>query len=198
MKNKIPTIKEQIKTLKIIDDKQRSEVQSCIDFLKKYPKCDFYGRDNIVGHATASAWVTNKNRDKVLMVYHNIYDSFCWAGGHADGDTDLLYVAKKEVQEETGLKESDLKVLNNGNPIDIAMLCVQPHEKRGKWVAPHLHLNVTYAFESDEKIAIRKLESENSDVKWLKISDLKKIVKEEHMKHIYDRIIKMLKDDKSL
>jgi 8-oxo-dGTP pyrophosphatase MutT (NUDIX family) len=185
-------IKDQIKKIKIIDEKQRSEVQSCIDFLAKFPDCDIYTRDNIMGHVTSSAWVTNKKRDKVLMVYHNIYDSFCWAGGHNDGDIDSLHVAIKEVSEETGLKESDLKVLNNGNPIDIAMLCVYPHEKRGKWIAPHLHLNLTYAFEADEKLSIRKLDSENSDVKWLKISDLNKVVKEEHMKHIYDRIIKQL------
>ena len=37
------------------------------------------------------------------MVYHNIYDSWSWLGGHADGETDLLAVALREVKEETGL-----------------------------------------------------------------------------------------------
>ena len=41
-------------------------------------------RENEVAHITASAWVVNKDRSKVLMVYHNIYNSWSWLGGHAD------------------------------------------------------------------------------------------------------------------
>lgn len=59
-------------------------------------------RENTVAHMTASAWVVNKDRSKVLMVYHNIYDSWSWLGGHADGETDLLAVALREVKEEAG------------------------------------------------------------------------------------------------
>lgn len=189
-------ILEQIKNIKVIDDKQRSEIQACVNFIEKHPDGDFYTRDNIIGHVCVSAWIVNKNNDKVLMVYHNIYDSFCWVGGHADGDKDLLNVAKKETSEETGLNEKDLKVLNNGEPIDVIMQCVIPHEKRGKWVAPHLHLTVVFAFEADDTLSIRKLESENSDVKWLKISEINNIIKEEHMKHIYDRLVKIMNDVK--
>ena len=50
-------------------------------------------RENAVAHMTASAWVVNADRSKVLMVYHNIYNSWSWLGGHADGETDLLSVA---------------------------------------------------------------------------------------------------------
>ncbi|MDR2933869.1 MAG: NUDIX hydrolase [Rickettsiales bacterium] len=188
------TLISQIKNLKIIDSKQQSESDACLKFIEKYPDGDFYTRDNTIGHVCVSAWIVNKNRDKVLMVYHNIYDSFCWIGGHADGDKDLLHVAKKETEEEVGLNEKDLKVLNNAEPVDIVMQCCPPHEKRGKWIAPHLHLTVVYAFETDESLEIRKLESENSDVKWLDISNLNQIVKEEHMKHIYDRLTKLVND----
>lgn len=52
---------------------------------------------------TASAWVVNKDRSKVLMIYHNIYNSWSWLGGHADGETDLLAVAIREVREEAGI-----------------------------------------------------------------------------------------------
>lgn len=60
-------------------------------------------RENTVAHITASAWVVNKDRSKVLMVYHNIYNSWSWLGGHADGETDLLSVAIREVKEEAGI-----------------------------------------------------------------------------------------------
>ena len=64
---------------------------------------DLYTRDNGAGHLTASAWVVSPDRRRVLMAYHNIYDSWSWLGGHADGDRDLLAVAAREVREESGL-----------------------------------------------------------------------------------------------
>lgn len=62
-----------------------------------------FSRENTVAHITASAWVVNKDRSKVLMVYHNIYNSWSWLGGHADEETDLLSVAIREVKEEAGI-----------------------------------------------------------------------------------------------
>ena len=64
---------------------------------------DAFLRENKIAHITASAWVVNKDRSKVLMVYHNIYHSWSWLGGHADGETDLLKVAQKEAREESGI-----------------------------------------------------------------------------------------------
>lgn len=57
------------------------------------------GRENCSAHFTASAWVVSPQRDQVLMAYHNLYDSWAWLGGHADGEADLLSVAMREVRE---------------------------------------------------------------------------------------------------
>ena len=57
---------------------------------------DVLTRKNEIGHFTSSCWIVNKEKTKVLMVYHNIYDSWSWVGGHADGDDDLLHVSLKE------------------------------------------------------------------------------------------------------
>ena len=54
---------------------------------------DIFTRSNRLAHMTASAWVVNPDRSRVLMAYHNIYHSWSWLGGHADGETDLLSVA---------------------------------------------------------------------------------------------------------
>ena len=40
------------------------------------------------------------------MIHHNIYNSWGWTGGHADGDSDLIKVSIKEAKEETGIKEA--------------------------------------------------------------------------------------------
>ena len=52
-----------------------------------------YSRRNCAAHLTASAWVVSPDRRQVLMAYHDLYDSWAWLGGHADGDHDLLAVA---------------------------------------------------------------------------------------------------------
>ena len=46
---------------------------------------DIFSRENRMAHMTASAWVVNRDRTKVLLAYHNIYNSWAWLGGHADG-----------------------------------------------------------------------------------------------------------------
>ena len=102
---------------------------------------DTLTRDNKTCHFTASSWIVNKERTKVLMIYHNIYKSWAWVGGHADGDADLLHVALKEAQEETGLK--NFKVLSDGI-FGIKIATVNSHIKRGKFVSDHLHFDCCY------------------------------------------------------
>ena len=118
-------------------------------------------RENTVAHVTASAWVVNKDRTKVLMVYHNIYNSWSWLGGHADGETDLLSVAIREVKEEAGISE----VYPVSEEIfSMESLTVDGHVKRGEYVSSHLHLNVTYLLEADSEEAVSIKEDENSAV----------------------------------
>ena len=60
-------------------------------------------RENPFAHFTASSWIVNPTRTKALMAWHNIYKTWAWTGGHADGDRYLLAVALREAQEETGI-----------------------------------------------------------------------------------------------
>lgn len=129
-------------------------------------KPDIYTRENQVAHMTASSWLLNKTHDKVLMIYHNIYHSWSWTGGHADGDRDLLAVAKREAEEETGV--TDIKAVTE-DIFSIEILTVDGHEKRGVYVPSHLHLNVTYLLEADEEEVLRVKPDENSGVKWFSL-----------------------------
>ena len=65
---------------------------------------DAFLRDNVVAHMTASAWVVDKDRSKVLMVYHNIYHSWSWLGGHADGVT---YLLEADSEEQVSVKADE-------------------------------------------------------------------------------------------
>ena len=92
---------------------------------------DILTRENTIAHITSSGYIVNKSRTKVLMIYHNIYKSWAWTGGHADGDSDLLHVAIKEAKEETGLKNVT-PVMTNILGLDV--LNVNGHIKKGKYV----------------------------------------------------------------
>jgi 8-oxo-dGTP pyrophosphatase MutT (NUDIX family) len=124
---------------------------------------DIATRLNTLCHLTGSAWVVNRTHDKVLMAYHKIYQSWSWLGGHADGEMDLLSVALREVKEESGI--TDVKPLLT-TPFSIEVLTVDGHIKHGEYVSSHLHLNVTYLLEADEKEPLRIKEDENTGVAW--------------------------------
>ena len=151
---------------------------------------DVLTRNNEMCHFTASSWIVNKERTKVIMIYHNIYKSWAWTGGHADGDDNLLHVALKEVEEETGLK--NLKVLSDGI-YALQILTVDPHIKRGKYVASHVHLDCCFLLEADEADSLTIKEDENSGVKWVDIDEATSLTNEEKMKPIYRKLNEKLK-----
>ena len=72
---------------------------SMLAFMERNPDCLL--RSNTAAHFAATAWVVNRQRTKVLMVYHNIYNSWAWSGGHADGEADLEAVAIREENDLT-------------------------------------------------------------------------------------------------
>lgn len=129
---------------------------------------ELYTRDNASAHLTASAWVVSPDRTQVLLAYHNLYHSWAWLGGHADGERDLLNVAMREVREESGL--SDVRPVTDAL-YSVEILTVDGHEKRGKYVSSHLHLNVTYLLEADPAAPVRCKPDENSRVGWFALED---------------------------
>lgn len=159
-------IREEIEKYIPCCEQERRDKEIILSFIDR--NADAFLRTNLIAHMTASAWIVNPARDKTLMVYHKIYDSWSWTGGHADGDERLLAVAIKEAREETG-------ILNvrpvTGEIYSLEVLTVDGHEKRGSYVPSHLHMNVTYLLEADEHDALRVCEEENSGVRWFTLED---------------------------
>ena len=124
---------------------------------------DIFTRENRLAHMTASAWVVNPDRSRVLMAYHNIYHSWSWLGGHADGETDLLSVAIREVQEESGI--CHVRPVSE-EIFSVESLTVDGHVKRDEYVSSHLHLNVTYLLEASDEESLSIKKDENSGVAW--------------------------------
>lgn len=176
-----------VKTLKDYipyNEQERSDKEMILRFLKEGESV--YFRENQAAHMSASGWILNQTHDRILMAYHNIYNSWAWTGGHADGETDLLSVAIREAKEETGIVT--VKPLLE-EPFSIEVLTVDGHEKRGKYVSSHLHLNITYLLEADDREKIQKKADENSGVDWFSIADCQNKVSEPWMKkRIYQKL----------
>jgi 8-oxo-dGTP pyrophosphatase MutT (NUDIX family) len=147
-------------------------------------------RENPLIHVTSSGYILNNDGTKVLMIHHNIYKTWCWTGGHADGDEDLLHVAIKEAKEETGV-ENIRAVTPEILSLDI--LEVIGHFKRGKYVSAHLHLSIAYLLEADEAEELKVKEDENSGVKWLPINEIHKYSNEPNMIKLYKKFNNKIK-----
>ena len=148
-------------------------------------------RECSYAHMTASSVIVNRERTKMLMAFHKIYQSWAWTGGHADGDGDFEAVARREAQEETGIQ--NLKKLGAG-AASLEVLPVWAHQKHGQMVASHLHLNISYLFEADDTLPLRIAEDENSAVGWIPIAQLEEYVREKDMMPIYQKLLNRAND----
>ncbi len=165
-------------------------------------------------HMACSIWAVDPSFTQTLLVYHNIYDSWSWIGGHADGECDLAAVALRELQEETGVAHARLMtgeahgagdasaasaptvdglrpLCGPGGVYSLEVLTVDGHEKRGAYVSSHLHLNVTYLAIADPAEPIRIKPDENSGVRWVPLEDAIRLSTEQWIR---DRIYRKLID----
>ena len=136
---------EDIKNYMPVNEQEAKDKEQMLQFIRQND--NYLLRENQVAHFTASVWTVNKEHTKTLMVYHNIYDSWSWIGGHADGVEDLCSVAMRELQEETGVGNA---VLAGRDIFSLETLTVDGHVKKGVYVPGHLHFNVTYLAKADE------------------------------------------------
>lgn len=177
-------LKQQIQNYKPFNEQEEKDKQTILNYIDTFD--DVLTRNNECCHFTASSWAVNRERTKVLMIYHNIYQSWAWPGGHADGESDLLNVAVRELKEETGVE--NVKIVKPAI-FSLEILTVDGHVKKGKYVSAHLHLNLTYLLEVAENEVLRIKEDENSGVKWVKIEEVEKMSEEKWMcERIYRKL----------
>lgn len=183
-------LRNQIEKYKPYNEQEEKDKQTMLKYIDTFD--NILVRENEFAHFTASSWVVNKERTKVLMIYHNIYQSWAWTGGHSDGEVDSLKVAIKELKEETGVE--NIKVLKE-DIFSLEAITVNGHVKRGKYVSSHIHLNLTHLLEVDEKDILHIKADENSGVKWIPMEEINEVSKENWMKEkVYAKLNEKLKE----
>lgn len=180
---------EEIKSYAPVNEQEEQDREVMLRFME-YSE-NYLERKNKVAHFTTSIWTVNRERTKTLLVYHNIYDSWTWIGGHADGEEDLRAVALRELREETGVKNA---VLITPDLASLEILTVDGHVKRGVYVPSHLHLNLTYLAEGSESEELLVNPEENKGVKWWTFEEALQVSKEPwFVQRIYPKLIEKCK-----
>jgi len=133
-------------------------------FLMLLQSARCYHRDHLPGHITGSAWIVDETKTHTLLVHHAKLGKWLQPGGHADGDENILNVATREVQEETGL--TNLRMLTTG----IFDLDIHPIPARIDFPG-HLHYDIRFAFIASRKAAL-KISDESHDLKWIPLENV--------------------------
>ena len=182
-------LKQEIKNYIPFNEQEQKDKEQFLKFIDTFD--NILVRENVFGHFSASAFVVNKEKNKMVVVYHNINDGWIYPGGHADGEEELLNVAIREVEEETGLK---VKVLDNSifaiqtNPVD-------GHIKNGKFVSSHIHFDVLYLLEADEDQELTYREDESKGVKWIDFDEATDSTMCDFIRPIHKKLINKLKEE---
>jgi 8-oxo-dGTP pyrophosphatase MutT (NUDIX family) len=150
----------------LFDERDRRELETITAFVFENQDC--LKRTNLKGHLTASAFVIDRERKHLLLIHHKALGRWLQPGGHADGDPDLMAVARYEVFEETGLKEL---VPTLQGPFDLDIHSI-PERKD---VPAHLHYDVRFLFEADGGFVPKGNDREVHNAAWVPLADLESL-----------------------
>ena len=128
---------------------------------------------------TATGYVVNPERTKLLVIFHNKLQKWLPAGGHVEKNELPHEAALREVFEETGVKATiikddptmNLETFNTTEcqiPRPYAILYeVIPQNKKD---IEHIHVDFIYAMEAEENTSVTELKAQTeevSQVKWM-------------------------------
>ncbi len=133
--------------------------QQMLEFLDVCSNC--FERSCSVGHFTASAWLLDNTKTKVLLMHHAKFDRWLQLSGHCDGNHDVLQVAIKEAHEESGITDpgSIVPLSNDIFDLDIHLT------PQIKSELPHYHFDIRFLLQAQGNNNI-KLNHESKDLKW--------------------------------
>jgi 8-oxo-dGTP pyrophosphatase MutT (NUDIX family) len=150
-----------------------------LTFIRDYEDC--FKRELLIGHITASCWVMNQNKDEVLLIHHVKLDKWLQPGGHADGDENVYRVAKKELEEETGL----IPIIENETIFDLDIHTIP--ERKG--IPTHEHFDIRFLFVVNNSAELVQ-NHETKGMKWLKLNEISNYNAEESILRMRDKVSK--------
>ncbi len=155
------TLLEKLERYQLQNPGEAKVVQKFKNFVKSHSDC--FNRSLLMGHVTGSSWLLDPSEKKVLLTHHKKLGKWLQLGGHADGECDVLKVAVKEAQEESGIQEI--------RPLQEEIFYLDVHtipEYHG--VPEHEHYDVTFLLKASKDDF--HLSEESSALAWLSADEL--------------------------
>ena len=95
------------------------------------------------------------------------------------------------MREEAGIEE--VRALSE-EIYSLEILTVDSHIRKGEYVPCHLHLNVTYLLEADDRQPLHVKEDENSNVAWFSLDEAIERSNEKWFReHVYRKLNEKLR-----
>jgi len=154
-----------------LDPHEAAMAAEILRFVETHADCA--ERSLQIGHLTGSAWIVDRERKRTLLTHHRKLGKWLQLGGHADGQLDLLAVALREAQEESGLAR--LRV------VDAVIFDVDRHLIPARKTEPaHWHYDIRFMIEADpgEPLVVS---DESHDLAWIEIARMAEYNAEESM-----------------
>lgn len=158
---------------------ERDAVLELREFVAAYAEC-FQRSLQTPGHVTGSAWILAPEGDAVLLTHHRKLDLWLQLGGHADGDPDVLAVARREGLEESGLPSLEwidpLAGAHTGPgsgeeaavPFDLDIHVIPARRDEPE----HRHYDVRYAFRAPSRVV--QVSDESHDLAWVPLGEIER------------------------
>ena len=151
----------------------------------------FCGFDQVDDGKLKYAVIAARYEGKWVFCRHRERDTWEIPGGHREPGEDIADTARRELWEETGVKNARLIT---PEIVSLEILTVDGHVKRGAYVPSHLHLNVTYLAEAEESEELLINPDENQGVKWWTFEEALQASKEPwFVERIYPKLIEKCK-----
>ena len=122
--------------------------------------------------------VLNRAGDAMLMTHHAKLGKWLQLGGHADGDADILAVALREAEEESGLRVEAV----GGSILDLDVHAIPARKEDPS----HHHYDVRYVLqvvESDDFVVT----SESLALAWVPLDRLHQFTDEVSVTRLVDK-----------
>jgi len=172
---------EQLTVYTPFDSQERAKHQQMLAFLSRNK--NGFQNTHLPGHITGSAWVLDSSKTKVLMTHHVKLGKWLQLGGHADGLEDILGVALREAEEESGLDFIQ--------PLSLHIFDVDVHAiPERKHFPNHFHYDVRFLFEADETEPFH-VSHESFNLQWIDLEEVRRFNDEDSILRLVEKSERM-------
>lgn len=134
---------------------------------------EWWHRDTLPGHVTASAFVVTPDLEAMLLHHHRKLDRWLQCGGHDEGERHPAKAVLRELSEESGLQQFDFFGSPTFFDLDVHPIPANPK------MPEHLHLDVRFLFVAPRDQPLRPQEGESELLRWFSIDEAEPLFGEE-------------------